>query len=360
MKKIRNIFLIVLFSVVFIGGFYYLYDKSSEKEIVFQTESADYTDIIQKTVATGSIVPRQEIEIKPQESGIITQIYVEPGDKVKKDDIIAKIQIIPEMVQVNSAESQLKKARIRYKNVEVEYKRKKNLYETGVIAESEYLDGLMAYENAQEDVSAADNNLQLIKEGVTKKMGAQTNTIIKATIDGMVLDVPVEVGNSVIKSNTFNDGTTVAILADMGEMVFEGKVDETEVGKIKEGMDLVLSIGAIEDEKFDAKLEYISPKGVEENGAIQFEIKADVNLKEGQFIRAGYSANADIVLERRDSVLAINEKLLQFSNDSTFVEIEVNEQEFERKQIVTGLSDGIQIEIKSGVDKDAKIKVPKS
>lgn len=360
MKRVRNIILIVVFAFVFVGGFYYLYDQSREKEVVFKTESAEFKDIVKKTVATGSVVPRQEIEIKPQESGIITEIYTEPGDLLKKGDLIAKIQIIPEMVQVNNAESQLNKAKIRFKNAEIEYKRKKDLYDNGVIAESEYLDQLMAYENAKEDVNAADNNLQLIKEGVTKNMGAQTNTIIKATIEGMVLDVPVEVGNSVIKSNTFNDGTTVAILADMGEMIFEGKVDETEVGKIKEGMDLLLSIGAIEGEKFDAKLEYISPKGVEENGAIQFEIKADVNLKEGQFIRAGYSANADIVLDRRDSVLSINEKLLQFSNDTAFVEVEVAEQQFEKKEIETGLSDGIQIEVKSGVQKDDKIKVPKS
>ncbi len=360
MKRVRNIFFIVVFAVIFVGGFYYLYDKSKEKDVVFETETPEFKDIVKKTVATGSVVPRKEIEIKPQESGIITELYVEPGDNLKKGDVIAKIQIIPEMVQVNSAESQLNKAKIAFKNAEIEYNRKKELYETGVIAKSIFEDEQMNYENAKVDLQTADNNLQLIKEGVTKSMGNQTNTIIRATIEGMVLDVPVEVGNSVIKSNTFNDGTTVAILADMGEMIFEGKVDETEVGKIKEGMDLLLSIGAIEGEKFDAKLEYISPKGVEENGAIQFEIKADVNLKEGQFIRAGYSANADIVLDKRDSVLTINEKLLQFSNDSAFVEIEVANQIFEKKQIETGLSDGIQIEVKGGLTKDDKIKIPQS
>ncbi|MCW3786726.1 efflux RND transporter periplasmic adaptor subunit [Plebeiibacterium sediminum] len=360
MKKFFKIVLGLLMVAVFAWVVFYLYNQSKKSPVVFQTESPKVTDIVKKTVATGSVVPRQEIEIKPQESGIITEIYVEPGDKLKKGDLIAKIQIIPEMVQVNNAESQLEKAQIRFKNAELEFNRKKELYKSGVIAESVYLEEQMAYDNAKVDLQAADNNLQLIKEGVTKKMGAHTNTIIKATIEGMVLDVPVEVGNSVIKSNTFNDGTTVAILADMGEMIFEGKVDETEVGKIKEGMDLVLSIGAIENEKFDAKLEYISPKGVEENGAIQFEIKADVNLKEGQFIRAGYSANADIVLDKRDRVLAINEKLLQFSNDTAFIEVEVADQIFEKKFIETGLSDGIQIEVKQGLTKDDKIKVPQS
>jgi HlyD family secretion protein len=358
--KIRNIVLIVLFVLLIIGGFYYLYDKSREKEIVYKTEQVKVTNIIKKTVATGSVVPRQEIEVKPQESGIITEIFVEPGDVLKKNDLIAKIRIIPEMVKVNNAETQLNKARIKFRNAEIEYKRKKELYDNGVIAESVYLEEEMRFENAKEDVSSADNNLQLIKEGVTKKMGTETNTIIKAAIDGMVLDVPLEVGNSVIKSNAFNNGTTIAVLADMNEMIFKGKIDETEVGNIREGMDLQLSIGAIEGEKFDAKLEYISPKGVEENGAIQFEIKADVKLKENQFIRAGYSATADIVLERCDSVLAINEKLLQFSNDSAFVEIEVSEQVFKKRKIETGLSDGIQIEVKSGITSEDKIKVPKS
>ncbi len=360
MKKVRNIILLVIFVAVFIGGFYYLYEKSQKKDVIFKTENAEVTNIIKKTVATGSVVPRKEIEIKPQESGIIKEIYVEPGDVLKKGDVIAKIQIIPEMVEVNSAESQLNKAKITFNNAEVEYKRKKELFDNGVIAQSEFQNEEMNYKNAKVDLQAADNNLQLIKEGVTKDMGTQTNTIIKATINGMVLDVPVEVGNSVIKSNTFNDGTTVAILADMSDMVFEGKIDETEVGKVKEGMDLVLSIGAIEGETFDAKLEYISPKGEEENGAIQFEIKADVNLKQGQFIRSGYSANADIVLDRRDSVLAINEKVLQFSNDTAFVEVEVGDQKFEKREIKTGLSDGIQIEINSGLTKDDKVKVPQS
>lgn len=360
MKKLLRIVLLLIFIALFAWVVYYLYTQSKKDPVVYETETLEVSDIVKKTVATGSVVPRQEIEIKPQESGIITEIYVEPGDELKKGDLLAKIQIIPEMVQVNNAESQLNKASIRYKNAEIEYKRTKELFDNGVIAESEYLDGLMTYENAKVDLDAADNNLQLIKEGVTRKMGAQTNTIIKATIDGMVLDVPVEVGNSVIKSNTFNDGTTVAILADMSKMIFQGKVDETEVGKIKEGMDLELSIGAIEEEKYKATLEFIAPKGVEENGAIQFEIKAAVTLSKGQFIRSGYSATADIVLDRRDSVYVINEKLITFNNDSAFVEVEVGEQVFEKKQIITGLSDGIKIEVKSGIDKNDKIKVPKS
>ncbi|MCU4163957.1 efflux RND transporter periplasmic adaptor subunit [Carboxylicivirga caseinilyticus] len=360
MKKVLKI--IGLFIFIGLVGWvvFYLYNQTKKDPVVYETENAEVTNIIKKTVATGSVVPRKEIEIKPQESGIITELYVEPGDLVEKGDLIAKIQIIPEMVQVNNAETQLRKAEINYKNAEIEFKRKKELYTTGVIPESEYLEESLRFETAKADRDAAENNLQLIKEGVTANMKNQTNTLIRSTINGMVLDVPIKEGNSVIKSNTFNDGTTVATVADMGKMVFEGKVDETEVGKIREGMDLLLSIGAIEDEKYDARLESIAPKGVEENGAIQFEIKAAVNLKEGQFIRAGYSATADIVLDRRDSVIAIKEKLISFSNDSAFVEIATGEQTFEKRLIHTGLSDGINIEVKDGITAEDKIKVPKS
>ncbi len=358
MKKALKILGVLLLIAIFGWVVFYLYNQSKQDPIVYETEEVGIDNISQKTVATGSVVPRQEIEIKPQESGIITEIYVEAGDKLKKGDLIAKIQIIPEMVQVNNAESQLKKAEIAFNNAEIEYKRKKELYDKGVIAQSEYLEEQMQYDNAKQDVIAADNNLQLIKKGVTKNMGTQTNTIIRATIDGMVLDVPVKVGNSVIKSNSFNDGTTVAILADMNQMVFEGKVDETEVGKIKEGMDLLLSIGAIDKEKYNAKLEFIAPKGVEENGAIQFEIKAAVKLKEGQFIRSGYSATADIVLDKRDSVMVIKEKLITFSNDSAFVDVQQGEQNFIKTYVTTGLSDGINIEVVSGIKEGDKLKVP--
>jgi HlyD family secretion protein len=359
MKRILKIALLVLFAFLVIWVVYYLYKQTKKDPVIYTTEQPETTNIIKKTVATGSIIPRQEIQIKPQESGIITEIYVEAGDFVNKGDLIAKIQIIPEMLQVNSAESQLKQATLVFKNAETEYNRKKELFDAKVISESEYLSEKLNYERSRTDMETADNNLQLIKEGVVKRAGAQTNTLIRSTTTGMVLDVPVKEGNSVIKSNTFNDGTTVALVANMGEMIFQGKVDETEVGKIKSGMELLLSIGAIDEEKYTAILEFIAPKGVEENGAIQFLIKAAVKLKEGQFIRAGYSATADIVLDRRDSVLSIKEKLITFRNDSAFVDIETKEpQVFEQRQIKTGLSDGIVIEVKEGLKKEDKIKVP--
>lgn len=350
----------ILIGFIILGAFgytlYYLYEKSQAKPIVYTTTSPFVETIIKKTVATGSVVPRKEIAIKPMVSGIIDELYVEAGDIVKKGDLIAKIRIIPNMLSLNNAESRLEQAKISLSNAVADFNRQKELFSKDVIAASEYEDAEIAFRQASQEVEAAENNLQLIKEGQTKTTGKTTNTLIRSTIAGMVLDVPVEEGNSVIEANTFNEGTTIANVADMGKMIFEGKVDETEVGKISEGMELILTIGAIEEERFAAILEHISPKGVEENGAIQFEIKAAVNLKSDQFVRAGYSANADIVLERADSVMAIQESLIHFEKDSVYVEIETEPQTFEKRYIKTGLSDGINIEVVDGLSKDDKIK----
>ncbi len=358
MKKVLKILLGTVLVVIFAGGLYYLYNKSRKKDVIYDTQSPFVSNLVKKTVATGSVIPRMEIAIKPQVSGIVDELYVEPGDYVKKGDLIARVKIIPDMVALNSAESRLNKANLQLEDAKLVYDRQKQVFEQGVISEAEFQRYRIDYNTALEEKEAAENNLQLIKEGITKKAGEITNTLIRSTIDGMVLDVPVEEGSSVIQANTFNEGTTIAAVANMGEMIFEGKIDETEVGKIKEGMKLELTVGAIENEKFDAVLEYISPKGVEENGAVQFEMKARVNLKKDVFIRAGYSANADIVLERKDSVLVIPEGLVKFEgeNDSTYVEIEKAPQEFEKKFVKLGLSDGINIEVLSGVTKEDKIK----
>ena len=357
MRKFFRISLLVIFLAAILATFGYLYNKSRKKTIVYELKSPTVNNIIKKTVATGSVVPRKEILIKPQVSGIIEEIFIEAGNNVNKGDLIAKIRIIPDMVNLNNAESRLKRAQLNLEDAKLVYNRQKKIYDQGVIAESEFLQTRLSYNNAIEELESAENNLQLIREGVSKKSGTVTNTLIRSTIKGMVLDVPVEVGNSVIESNNFNEGTTVASVADMGEMIFKGKVDETEVGKLKAGMPLVLSIGAIDSAKFDAELEYIAPKGKEENGAIQFEIRAAVSLKDSMFIRANYSANADIVLERADSVLSIEESLLRFDHDSAYVEIETSTpQVFEKKYIKTGLSDGINIQVKEGLTKESKIK----
>ncbi|OFX86433.1 MAG: efflux transporter periplasmic adaptor subunit [Bacteroidetes bacterium GWF2_33_16] len=358
MKRIIRIIVLVIIIGVFIATIYFLYQKSKKAPIVYQTKTALVTNIIKKTVATGSVVPRKEIEIKPQVSGIIEDLYINPGQMVKKGDLIAKVRIIPNMINLNNAESRLENAKINYDDAKLIYDRQKKIFDEGVIPAAEFQQYEISLNRAKSELNASENNLQLIKEGVTKNSENTTNTLIRSTIEGMVLDVPVEQGNSVIESNTFNAGTTIAVIANMGEMIFEGKVDETEVGKIKTGMVLLLTIGAIEETQFNANLEYIAPKGVVENGAIQFEIKASVELKNDYFIRAGYSANADIVLSRKDSVLAIEESLLTFQHDSAYVEVETAPQIFEKRLIQTGLSDGINIEVVSGITKDDKVKIP--
>ncbi|MEE4285485.1 MAG: efflux RND transporter periplasmic adaptor subunit [Mariniphaga sp.] len=357
MKKVFRILGIVILIGAFGGTLFFLYNKSKKKPDVFETKNPFVSNVLKKTVATGSVVPRFEIEIKPQVSGIIDELFVEAGDKVEKDQVVARIKIIPDMVTLNSAETRLNRAKINFEDAKNDFERQQGLFDKNVISYEEYKNAKVAYDSSKEELTAAENNLELIKNGVTKKAETTTNTLVRSTITGTVLDVPVKVGNSVIQSNTFNDGTTIATVANMNDMIFEGKVDETEVGKISSGMPIELEIGAIEKEKFQAALEYISPKGVEENGAIQFEIKASVKLQEGQFIRAGYSANANIVLDRRDSVLVIPEGLLKFENDSSFVEVQTTtEQQFEKRFVQTGLSDGINIEITTGLKKDDKVK----
>lgn len=361
MKKVIYSILGIVLVLAIIGSLFMLYKKSKEKDTIYNVQTPFISNLVKKSVATGSIIPRREIAIKPQVSGIIDEIYVEPGEIINKGDLIAKVKIIPDMVALNSAESRLNKARLQLEDAKLVYDRQKKVYEQGVIPDAEFQKVRIEYNAALEEVESAENNLQLIKEGITRKAGEISNTLIRSTIQGMILDVPVEVGTSVIQTNTFNEGTTIAAIADMGEMIFEGKIDETEVGKIKEGMNLELTVGAIENEKFDAELEYISPKGVEENGTVQFEIKAQVRLKKNVFIRAGYSATADIVLDRKDSVMVIPEGLLKFekNNDSSFVEVETQPQLFEKRYVKTGLSDGINIEVISGLTMEDKIKAGK-
>jgi len=357
MKRILRILGIVILVGIFGGTMYFLYTKSKKVPEVFETKNPFVSNIIRKTVATGSVVPRKEIDIVPQVSGIIDQLFIVAGDFVKKDQVIARIKIIPDMVNLNNAENRMNRAKLNFENAKIDYDRQQKLYDDKVVSYDEYKTSKVNYDAAKEEMTAADNNLDLIKNGVTKKAQTATNTLVRATVNGMVLDVPIKEGNSVIQSNTFNNGTTICTVADMKDMIFKGKVDETEVGKIKEGMPIELEIGAIEKDKFGAILEYIAPKGKEENGAIQFEIKANVVLKENQFIRAGYSANANIVLEKKDSVLVIPEGLLKFEKDSSFVEIETAKpQEFEKRMVKTGISDGINIEITKGLTKADKVK----
>ncbi|MFM1875292.1 MAG: Cation efflux system protein CzcB [Bacteroidota bacterium] len=357
-------FVRILVIIIILGGFGYtlwhLYDKSQEPPVIFETAKAFRTDIIRKTVATGTISPKKEVAIKSRVSGIIEKVFVQEGQMIKNGDAIAKVKIVPDMVSLNNAQNRVQMAELAVQDAQQNHDRQKTLLDKGVIAVAEFQPFKTQLLNAQQELLAAESNLQLIEEGALKNGGGSSNTVIRSTASGMVLEVPMKEGSSVIESNTFNEGTTIATIADMGEMIFEGKVDESEVGKIKEGMELMISIGALEGHAFKATLDHISPKGVLENGAIQFKIKAEVELKQDVFIRSGYSANADIVLERRDSVLAIPEALLIFGNhpDSVFVEVETSPQTFEKRQVQLGLSDGIKIEVISGIDTTDSIKKP--
>lgn len=359
MKKYIKIALLVLGAFVIIGTFVFLYVKSQPKEIVYEIIKPEVTTIEKSTVATGKVEPRDEVLIKPQISGIISEVYKEAGQLVKKGEVIAKVKVIPEMVQLNSAESRLRLAEINNSQVVQEFERMKKLYKDNLISKEEYEKSELAMHQAKEEKENARDNLDIIKDGITQKSASYSNTMIRSTIDGLILDVPIKVGNSVIMSNTFNDGTTIATVANMNDLIFKGKIDETEVGRIREGMPIKLTIGALQNIKFDALLEYISPKGVEENGANLFEIKAAITVPDTVQIRSGYSANAEIVLNRAENVITVPESTIEFSKDSSFVQVLTDSlpvQKFLRKQVTLGVSDGIKIEIKKGITAKDKIR----
>ena len=357
MKKFWRYAILIAIGAAFIYTIYFLAQKSKQDPIVYGTEQPAVDNIIKQTLATGSIKPREEVDIKPQVSGIIQELFVEAGDNVREGQLIARVKVIPDMVALNNAQNRLELAQINFNTAKLDYDRNKKLYDQKVISIADFQQIEQNYKNALAELNAAQDNLDIVREGASKNMGSQSLTLVKSTVTGMVLDVPIKVGNQVIESNNFNDGTTIATVANMNDMIFEGLIDESEVGKIKEGMDLVITIGAIEEEKFNAKLEYISPKGIEENGAIQFQVRAKMELTQDNFVRAGYSANANIVLDKRDSVLTISEGLLQFDQDTPYVEVATGENQWERKNVKLGLSDGLKVEILEGITKDDKIKV---
>ncbi len=357
-KKIRNIILITAFIALLVWTFYFLFQKSQKPAEVFETVEPFDTVIIKKTVATGSVTPRKEVSMKSQVSGIIEKLYIVAGQQVKDGDVIAKIKIIPNMLNLANAENRVNAAQLNYDNSKLEYDRNKVLFDQNVISKSEFQAIDLRIKSNLTELEAAQNQLQIIKEGVSKSTGSVSNTLVRSTITGMVLDVPVKEGGQVIESNTFNEGTTICSVANMGEMIFEGKLDESEVGKVQQGMDIVLTIGAIDKESFKAKLEYIAPKGVTENGAIQFLIRASISKDNAAFLRAGYSANADIILAKKENVLSIPESVLLFEKEKAYVEVETSPQKFEKRFIKTGLSDGINIEVLSGLKESDKIKQP--
>lgn len=358
MKKVLKIAGLSLLGLLVILTFVFLWQKSRPKEVVYHIETVTKGDIEKRTVATGKVEPRNEILIKPQMSGIISEVYKQAGEIVQTGDIIAKIQVVPDMVTLSSAESRLSRAEIALDQSRRNYERDSKLYENKVISKEEFEKVALQYKNDQEELRAASDNLSLVRTGITESSAKYSNTLVRSTVSGTILDIPVKVGNSVIQSNNFNDGTTVASVANLNDMLFVGKIDETEVGKLHEGMPMEITIGAIQNCKIPATLEYVSPKGTEESGAILFEMKAAMKLPTDVFIRAGYSANADIILDEKNDVLMIPESSLEFSGDSAFVYLVKSEkpQNFERKLVKIGLSDGIHIEVQTGLQLNDKIR----
>ncbi|WP_117881717.1 efflux RND transporter periplasmic adaptor subunit [Aureibaculum luteum] len=358
MKKSITVIILLFIIISFSAAMYYLYTKNAEDPVVYETEKPTTQTIIKKTVATGSILPVEEVLIKPNISGVIQEIYVKGGDNVKQGDLIAKIKVIPNSSSLNNAKNTIQTNKIALDDQQRNYNRQKSLFDKGVISKQELEQAEVAFNQAKQSYSAANQNYEIVKTGSTRGLGNSANTLIRSTVSGMVLEVPVEVGNQVIESNNFNEGTTIASLADVNKLIFEGKIDESDVGKVKEGLPLEITIGAVENQIFEATLDYIAPKGNLENGAIQFEIEGILKKQDSIFIRVGLSANASIILARADSVMAIKEALVQFDKDTKapFVEIK-NGNGFERKNITLGVSDGIQVEIKDGISKDDEIKV---
>lgn len=373
MKRTKTVIILGLIVAMFAVALIYLWRKNQEDPVTYTTETPVEQTIVVKTVATGNIVPKDEVLIKSNISGVIEEVFIEAGEYVNAGDLIAQIRVIPNVSSLSSAkntissnETALQTAKINLQTQQTNYDRQKALFDKGVISANDfegikntYLQTKQSVEQAQINLSSSRQNYDIVKTGTTSGLGNIAQTQVRATVSGMVLDVPVKEGNQVIEANNFNEGTSIASLADVKKMIFEGKVDESEVGKIKEGLPLEITVGAIEDKKFDAVLDYIAPKGVAENGAIQFEIKGTLKSIDSTFIRAGLSANASIILQRAENVLAINEALVQFDpqTQKPFVEVQVGDQKFERREIELGISDGIFVQVKKGINKSDQIKV---
>ena len=359
--KYSKLIIAIIIAFIFIGTFVFLYQKSQPEPVVYNEFTTKMGDVSKTTLITGKIEPRNEVNVKPQISGIITDIYKEAGDVVKAGEVIAKVKVIPDMSQLSSAESRVRLAEINAKQAQVDYDRDKVLFDKHLITAESFDKVSQTLHQAQEEVKAATDALEVVRDGVSKSNASASSTLIRSTISGVILDIPVKVGNTVILSNTFNDGTTIATLANMKDLIFRGNIDETEVGQLAIGVPMKITIGALQDVKLSASLEYISPKAVENNGANQFEIKAAIDVKGAKDLRSGYSANAEIVLQTAKNVLTIPESAVEFSGDSTFVYLVKGKGEqktYERHPVTIGISDGVNIEIKKGLSQKDIVRGP--
>lgn len=359
MKKVIKYIVVALIAVVFIGTFVFLYKNSQPEEIRYQELPAQKQDVARSTVLTGKIVPRNEVNIKPQINGIIAEIYKEAGQMVQQGEVIARLTVIPDMNSLSAAQSRVRLSEINLKQAQTNFDREKALYEKNLISAEEYEKTEQALSQAKEEYAASQESLEVIRDGVSSKNATSSSTLIRSTITGLILDIPVKVGNSVIQANTLNDGTTVATVANMNDLIFEGQIDETEVGSLYEGMPLTITIGALKDYTFDADLEYISPKAVENNGANQFKVKAAVKVDSEHTIRSGYSANAQIDLEKATNVLTVPESALEFVKEESYVYKKGEDGTYTMTKVTTGLSDGVNIEIKEGLSEGDTVRGPR-
>ena len=355
--KFKNIGIILLI-LGFLFAIAYFVRTNSKSAIEYETTNPFISSIELTSVVTGKVIPEDEVEIKPQISGIIAELFVEEGDLVNNGDLLAKIKVIPNEQSLNSAQGRLANSKIVLENAELDYKRNKELFESEIISKQQFENSQLNYSRAKQDVSNARTDLQIIKLG-SAGGSSIANTNIRATVAGTILEIPVKEGDQVVESNTFNNGTTIATIADLKKMIFEGKVDEADVDKLVIGMPLEVNLAAIQDQQLNAKLKFIAPKGNEEQGVVQFKIEGDVYLKDSISVRAGYSANAKIILEKKDSILGISEALLQYDRktEKSYVEVMTSDQKFEKRDVKVGITDGINVEIISGVKIDDKIKI---
>ena len=358
-RYMKKMIIAGLVAIVFIGTFVFLWIKAQPQPKVYDEFTPTVADLRKTTVLTGKIEPRNEVNIKPQISGIITELLKEAGQTVQAGEVIAKVKVIPDMGQLSSAQSRLRLAEINLKQARTDYEREKVLYDKGLVSADEYDKIHQAYNQAREERSAAQDNLEVVRDGVSSSNANASSTLVRSTVTGVILDIPVKVGNSVILSNTFNDGTTIATVANMNDLIFRGNVDETEVGQVNVGMPMTITVGALQDLKFNARLEYISPKAVEANGANQFEIKAAVQVPEKTGVRSGYSANAQIVLAEALHVLTVPESAIHFEGNNTYVYLvqgKGKNKTYQRRDVKVGLSDGVNIQIKSGLTTNDRVR----
>ncbi len=359
MKKVFKYIVVALIAVAFIGTFVFLYKKSQPEEIRYQELPAIKQDVARSTVLTGKIVPRNEVNIKPQINGIIAEIFKEAGQTVQQGEVIARLTVIPDMNSLSAAQSRVRLSEINLKQTQTNFDREKALFDKDLISAEEYEKAGQALSQAKEEYAASQESLEVIRDGVSSRNATSSSTLIRSTITGLILDIPVKVGNSVIQANTLNDGTTVATVANMNDLIFEGQIDETEVGSLYEGMPLTITIGALKDYTFDADLEYISPKAVENNGANQFKVKAAVKVDSEHVIRSGYSANAQIDLEKATDVLTVPESALEFVKEESYVYKKAQDGTYTKTKVTTGLSDGVNIEIKEGLSEGDTVRGPR-